>query len=113
MCNSAPAFQGGDTDGDSQLDETETWTYTCPHVVAAADADPLVNVATATGQDKNGNEVSDDDTATGGPDLVRRIYPTVVTITAEHGAVMLPQEETASIAESVVRERSERPGQLG
>ena len=63
-CNSAPAFQGGDTDGDSKLDETETWTYTCPHVVTAADADPLVNVATATGEDKNGNEVSDDDDAT-------------------------------------------------
>ena len=64
MCNSAPAFQGGDTDGDDQLDETETWTYTCSHVVTAADADPLVNVATATGEDNNGNTVTDDDTAT-------------------------------------------------
>jgi uncharacterized repeat protein (TIGR01451 family) len=64
MCNGAPAFQGGDTDGDQKLDETETWTYTCPHVVTASDADPLVNVATATGEDKNGNTVTDDDTAT-------------------------------------------------
>ena len=63
-CNSAPAFQGGDTDGDSKLDTTETWTFTCPHVVTAADGDPLVNVAKATGEDKNGNEVSDEDDAT-------------------------------------------------
>lgn len=58
-------------------------------------------------------DAADDDTATGGPDLVRNIYPTVVTITAEHGAVTLPEEETSAIAQSVVRERSERPGQLG
>lgn len=73
-----------------------------------ADADTAVRTAIEALYD-----AADDDTATGGPDLVRRIYPTVVTITAEHGAVMLSQEETASIAESVVRERSERPGQLG
>lgn len=58
-------------------------------------------------------DAADDDTATGGPDMVRRIFPNVVTITAEHGAVGVPEERTAEIAEAVVRERSERPGNLG
>ncbi|EHR51074.1 proteasome, beta subunit, bacterial type [Saccharomonospora marina XMU15] len=58
-------------------------------------------------------DAADDDTATGGPDLVRNIYPTVVTITAEHGAVKTPQEQTAAIARAVVESRSERPGRLG
>ena len=37
-------------------------------------------------------DAADDDTATGGPDLVRRIFPIVVTITAPNGAVQLPDE---------------------
>jgi proteasome beta subunit len=44
----------------------------------------------------------------GGPDLVRRIFPSVVTITAEHGAVQLPESETAAVAEAVVQGRIER-----
>lgn len=58
-------------------------------------------------------DAADDDTATGGPDLVRHIYPTVVTITAEHGAVKLPDAETSAIAQAVVESRSQRPGRLG
>ncbi|WP_019813255.1 proteasome subunit beta [Saccharomonospora saliphila] len=58
-------------------------------------------------------DAADDDTATGGPDLVRNIYPTVVTITAEHGAVSVPDEQTSAIARAVVEARSERPGRLG
>ena len=55
-------------------------------------------------------DAADDDTATGGPDMVRRIFPNVVTITAEHGAVRVPDERTAEIAETIVRERGERRG---
>ncbi|MGH3948114.1 MAG: proteasome subunit beta [Pseudonocardiaceae bacterium] len=51
-------------------------------------------------------DAADDDTATGGPDLVRRIFPTVVTITGD-GAAHLPEEETASIAEAVLAGRSQ------
>ncbi|PRX45065.1 proteasome endopeptidase complex beta subunit [Prauserella shujinwangii] len=58
-------------------------------------------------------DAADDDTATGGPDLVRRIFPTVVTITAEHGAVKMPEEETSALAQAVVERRAERPGRLG
>lgn len=53
-------------------------------------------------------DAADDDTATAGPDTVRRIYPTVVTITAETGAVDLPDEQVAAVAEAVVRDRAER-----
>ncbi|MDF2978058.1 MAG: proteasome and subunit [Actinomycetospora sp.] len=54
-------------------------------------------------------DAADDDSATGGPDTIRAIYPVVVTIDAE-GAVMLPAEETAEVAEAVVAGRREHPG---
>ncbi|MQA08785.1 MAG: proteasome subunit beta [Pseudonocardiaceae bacterium] len=54
-------------------------------------------------------DAADDDTATGGPDLVRRIFPTIVTITAEQGAVHLPDDQTSTVAETIVAERGERP----
>ncbi|MQA60586.1 MAG: proteasome subunit beta [Actinophytocola sp.] len=58
-------------------------------------------------------DAADDDTATGGPDLVRRIFPQVVTITAAEGATQIPEERTSAIAESVIAERRSRPGQVG
>lgn len=51
-------------------------------------------------------DAADDDTATGGPDVARKIYPSVVTITPEHGAVQMPTEETSTIAEAVVADRA-------
>jgi proteasome beta subunit len=56
-------------------------------------------------------DAADDDTATGGPDLVRRIFPTVVTIAGEHGAELLPADQAAAVAEAVVRDRAERATQ--
>ncbi|HKS45637.1 MAG TPA: proteasome subunit beta [Amycolatopsis sp.] len=56
-------------------------------------------------------DAADDDTATGGPDVVRRIFPTVVTITAERGAELLPGDQTAAVAEAVVSGRAERVAQ--
>lgn len=53
-------------------------------------------------------DAADDDTATGGPDLVRRIFPTVVTITAERGAELLPADQMATVAEAVVEGRREQ-----
>ncbi|MBB4683609.1 proteasome subunit beta [Amycolatopsis jiangsuensis] len=53
-------------------------------------------------------DAADDDTASGGPDLVRRIFPNVITITAEQGAVQLPAERTGAVAEAVVAGRAER-----
>jgi proteasome beta subunit len=53
-------------------------------------------------------DAADDDSATGGPDLSRRIFPVVATITAD-GFKKLPAAETEQIAEQVVRERMTRP----
>ena len=53
-------------------------------------------------------DAADDDSATGGPDLPRRIFPVIATITAD-GFRKLPEAESAQIAEQVVRERMTRP----
>ncbi|HEY7224105.1 MAG TPA: proteasome subunit beta [Micromonosporaceae bacterium] len=49
-------------------------------------------------------DAADEDTATGGPDLVRRIFPVVMTATAA-GTDRLPDEQTAVIATSIVDAR--------
>jgi proteasome beta subunit len=54
-------------------------------------------------------DAADDDTATGGPDLTRRIFPVVMTATAE-GTHRLSEAETSAIAEAVVTARMENPG---
>ncbi|HEY2947657.1 MAG TPA: proteasome subunit beta [Micromonosporaceae bacterium] len=54
-------------------------------------------------------DAADDDTATGGPDLTRKIYPVVMTATAD-GTRRLSDDETAAVAESVVAGRMENPG---
>jgi proteasome beta subunit len=54
-------------------------------------------------------DAADDDTATGGPDTIRKIYPVVMTATAE-GTRRLSDAETASVAEAVVEDRMENPG---
>jgi len=51
-------------------------------------------------------DAADDDTATGGPDLSRRIFPTIITITPDNGAQHLPESETGAVAEAVVAERA-------
>ncbi|RMI32306.1 proteasome subunit beta [Nocardia stercoris] len=51
-------------------------------------------------------DAADDDTATGGPDLLRGIYPTAVVIDAE-GAVEVDDERLAAIAREIVAGRSE------
>lgn len=54
-------------------------------------------------------DAADDDTATGGPDVARKIYPSVVTIDAVEGAVKLPDERAAEVAEAVVADRMAHP----
>ena len=49
-------------------------------------------------------DAADDDSATGGPDLSRKIYPVVATVTIE-GFHRLPDSESAELAEQVVTER--------
>lgn len=50
-------------------------------------------------------DAADDDSATGGPDLVRGIYPTAVIIT-EDGAEEVPEQRIAEIAREVIENRS-------
>jgi proteasome beta subunit len=50
-------------------------------------------------------DAADDDTATGGPDMLRGIYPTAVVIDAD-GAEEVSDERLAEIARSIVDERT-------
>ena len=52
-------------------------------------------------------QAADEDSATGGPDAVRGIYPTVATITAE-GFIPVPEPEVAERFASVIAEVSNR-----
>jgi proteasome beta subunit len=54
-------------------------------------------------------DAADEDTATGGPDLARRIYPAIITVTAVDGAMRLTEEEAAEVAQAVVNGRMQKP----
>ena len=53
-------------------------------------------------------DAADDDSATGGPDLARRIFPVVTTITGD-GFRRLPEAEVAEVAQQVVADRMDSP----
>jgi proteasome beta subunit len=53
-------------------------------------------------------DAADDDSATGGPDLARRIFPVVAVVSAE-GYRRMPDAEVAAIADRVINARMERP----
>ena len=53
-------------------------------------------------------DAADDDSATGGPDMSRRIYPVVATVTAD-GYRRMSDDEAAGYAEAVVSERMQMP----
>ena len=53
-------------------------------------------------------DAADDDSATGGPDLTRRIYPVVATITVD-GFRRLTDDEAGEYAQAVVDERMRSP----
>ncbi|MGZ4604450.1 MAG: proteasome subunit beta [Kineosporiaceae bacterium] len=53
-------------------------------------------------------DAADDDSATGGPDLARRIFPVVAVVTAD-GYRRVPQEDIGRVVQSVVDARLERP----
>jgi proteasome beta subunit len=64
------------------------------------DADSALRVAVEALYD-----AADDDSATGGPDLVRGIYPTAVVLGAEPAEEM-PEERIAELAREVIESRS-------
>jgi proteasome beta subunit len=53
-------------------------------------------------------DAADDDSATGGPDLTRRLFPLVALVT-EDGYRRLPEDEVAEIARTVVEHRHAAP----
>jgi proteasome beta subunit len=53
-------------------------------------------------------DAADDDSATGGPDLTRRIFPVVQVITADGGHRM-PDSDVAEIADRMIAARMNRP----
>jgi proteasome beta subunit len=54
-------------------------------------------------------DAADDDTATGGPDLTRKIYPVVMTATAD-STHRLTEPEVTAVTEEVVAKRMQNPG---
>jgi proteasome beta subunit len=64
------------------------------------DADSALRVAVEALYD-----AADDDSATGGPDLVRGIYPTAVTVGAD-GAANVSEQRIAELARDVIERRS-------
>ncbi|HUA31524.1 MAG TPA: proteasome subunit beta [Streptosporangiaceae bacterium] len=53
-------------------------------------------------------DAADDDSATGGPDLTRRIFPVIATVTAD-GFRKLSEAESEDYAQQVVRQRMSQP----
>jgi proteasome beta subunit len=53
-------------------------------------------------------DAADDDSATGGPDVTRRIFPVIVTVTAD-GFRRLTDEESAGYAQTVIDGRMHEP----
>ncbi|HSF36709.1 MAG TPA: proteasome subunit beta [Nocardioides sp.] len=53
-------------------------------------------------------DAADDDSATGGPDLTRRIFPVVHVITPDGGR-RLPDDEVSAIADRMIAARMQRP----
>ena len=54
-------------------------------------------------------DAADDDSATGGPDLARRIFPVVMSVTSD-GLRRVPEPEVTEVVEAIVAERMTRPG---
>ncbi|MGI8535263.1 MAG: proteasome subunit beta [Mycobacteriales bacterium] len=54
-------------------------------------------------------DAADDDSATGGPDLTRSIWPIVMSVT-DAGARRLPDDEVGAVVQTVVAERMTNPG---
>ena len=54
-------------------------------------------------------DAADEDAGTGGPDLIRKIYPVVAVVNAD-GFRRVPDPEIGEVVESIVAERHQNPG---
>jgi proteasome beta subunit len=50
-------------------------------------------------------DAADDDSATGGPDPIRRLWPVVYTV-SRSGAFRVPDRELAAVAERIIESRA-------
>ncbi|MCL2785570.1 MAG: proteasome subunit beta [Propionibacteriaceae bacterium] len=53
-------------------------------------------------------DAADDDSATGGPDVLRKIYPVLISVSAD-GAIQLEEAQVAAITDRVLAKRAVRP----
>jgi proteasome beta subunit len=53
-------------------------------------------------------DAADEDVGTGGPDLMRGLFPNVVAI-SESGTLEIPEDDIRGLFEELIAERSERP----
>jgi proteasome beta subunit len=53
-------------------------------------------------------DAADEDVGTGGPDLMRGLFPNVVAI-SESGTFEIPEDDIRALFEELIVERSERP----
>jgi proteasome beta subunit len=73
--------------------------------------DPMMDIETAVRVAMEAlYDAADDDSATGGPDPVREIYPVMITVTAADGAVRMPDEQAGQVATFVMDARKRKPG---
>jgi proteasome beta subunit len=54
-------------------------------------------------------DAADEDSATGGPDMTRRLYPSVLLSTAA-GVTRLTDDQVGEVAEAIIAERMRTPG---
>jgi proteasome beta subunit len=54
-------------------------------------------------------DAADEDSATGGPDMTRRLYPSVLLVTAD-GVARLTDQQIGEVAQAIVAERMTNPG---
>jgi len=71
------SYVSGDDDGDNKLDPGEAWIFEASYTIPVGGADPLINVATASGTDPLGKTVSD--TSTWTVEILVQYYLTVDT----------------------------------
>ena len=60
MCTTAMSGPSGDTNGDSKLQLTETWVYTCSHTVTQAEMDAGGNLSNTVTADSTESEPDTD-----------------------------------------------------
>jgi proteasome beta subunit len=54
-------------------------------------------------------DAADEDSATGGPDMIRRVFPMVMVATAE-GVHRVPDEQVGTVVDAVLADRMDNPG---